>query len=505
VLAGWWATRWGKRPPAAGAHEGETNFAVESLEPRLLLSGVLGNEDPYALRCDANPAPDLAPLAAIEIDSSICDSPTDPQFEGLQVSLAPSLSEAVQGGVEGSGSAEVLNGQPVELQISLDQPASVSLPGEGALATVVDDAQRSSDLVSGSSLLVDGNNQEPTTNNQPPRGLQMPVGYDSSSLSSSTEELTDILHVPNGPPAAGSLLPVTASGIIDIWDFQPQLLAEKGFSGLIIQGTDETDDTLIVDLSRGDVPIPVTFHGGAGGYDTLIIIGMAVGGYTPGPVFGDGTIQAGATSISFTGLEPVVINGASATGTSPAGLIRTATTLTFTTPGSTDVIIIDSPAEGQNRISGTSDGVAFESITFTNIQTVVIDTGAHDVAGADADEVTIASDLVATGLANLTITTGTGDDVLRVQTENVVLPVAGGLLSFNGGEGEDQIEGPAADITWNLTGPGAWSSRTSRAWLGGAAMILSPSPPTTLLTGKSTAASARRTNWTSRPSPFRWW
>ena len=99
--------------------------------------------------------------------------------------------------------------------------------------------------------------------------------------------------------------------------------------------------------------------------------------------------------------------------------------------------------------------MAFESITFTNIQTVVIDTGTNDVAGADADEITIASDLVATGLTNLTITTGTGDDVLRVQTENLSVPV-----SFDGEEGEDQIEGPATEdpeayIAWNLTGPGA--------------------------------------------------
>ena len=65
---------------------------------------------------------------------------------------------------------------------------------------------------------------------------------------------------------------------------------------------------------------------------------MAAGTYTPGQVFGDGTIQAGATSISFTGLEPVVIDGATVTGTSPAGLTTTATTLTFTTAGSTDVI-----------------------------------------------------------------------------------------------------------------------------------------------------------------------
>ena len=111
------------------------------------------------------------------------------------------------------------------------------------------------------------------------------AGYDPSNLPSSTEELLDALHVPNPPPQDGSVLTVTASGMIDVWDFQPQRLAESGIRGLIIQGTDETDDTLVVDLSRGDLPIPVTFHGGAGGYDTLIITGMAAGTYTPGAGF----------------------------------------------------------------------------------------------------------------------------------------------------------------------------------------------------------------------------
>jgi hypothetical protein len=108
------------------------------------------------------------------------------------------------------------------------------------------------------------------------------------------------------------------------------------------------------------------------------------------------------------------------------------TTLTFITPAGTDVITIDSPAAGQSRISGTSGGVAFESITFTNIQTVLIDTGTNDVAGSDADIITIASELLATGLQSLTITTGSGDDTLDVSavtTDLVVTIHADGTVS----------------------------------------------------------------------------
>ena len=142
-------------------------------------------------------------------------------------------------------------------------------------------------------------------------------------MESLESRLLDTLHVSNPPPQAGSILTVTASGMIDVWDFQRKRLAEEGICGLIIRGLDETDDTLVVDLSRGDLPIPVTFHGGAGGYDTPVISGIFAGTYAPGVVFGDSTIQVGATLISFTGLEPVFIDGAS-TGTS---------TFTFITPG----------------------------------------------------------------------------------------------------------------------------------------------------------------------------
>ena len=85
--------------------------------------------------------------------------------------------------------------------------------------------------------------------------------------------------------------------------------------------------------------------------------------------------------------------------------------------------------------------------------------------GRDADTITIASDLVATGLRNLTITTGSGDDTLVVQTANLTLPVSGGTFSFNGGDGSDTIKGPKAAITWNLSGTGSGN-------LGGAAGLV---------------------------------
>ncbi len=444
-LAKWWAGK----SSLATTDGRRAGCVVESLEPRLLLSAAFGSEEADPIRIDVNPTASVIPVAAIEVSTDTSDCATDAQLDSLQLFLTQNATDETQAGNGGSDST-IVDSQPAEAGIETDPLLSTDLSGEissqynsGSLAASYSDAAYEGAPLS---HVVDDGLCD----------LQSPVTYED--LPSSTEQLVDTLHVPNPPPQDANYLTVTASGMINVWDFQPQLLAESGVCGLIIQGTDETDDTLVVDLSRGDLPLPVTFHGGAGGYDTLVILGMVAGTYTPGQVFGDGTIQAGATSISFTGLEPIVIDGAVATGTGPTGLDTSAlpSTLTFTTPGGVDVITIDSPAAGQNRISGTSGGVTFESITFTNVQTVVIDTGTHDVAGSDADSITIVSGLVATGLANLTITTGTGDDVLRIQTtDNPTLPVAGGVLSFDGGEGSDRIEGPAADITWNLTGSGA--------------------------------------------------
>ncbi|HBW82795.1 MAG TPA: hypothetical protein DEF79_02020, partial [Gammaproteobacteria bacterium] len=243
---------------------------------------------------------------------------------------------------------------------------------------------------------------------------------------------------------------VSASGKIDLSSFHPDFLAQQGFTNLIINGRPSTDDTLIVDLSAGDIPINVIYHGGDEGFDTLVVNGAQNGRYTPGEVFGDGVIQSGLSLISFTGLEPVIVDG---TGDSDG-------TFTFETPvtagGGNDVITIDSPAAGQNRISGTSGGVAFESITFSNFLHFVVDTGANDSAGSDHDEIQFASPLSAAGLETLTVQSGAGDDIFFIAQASVSLSGADApILIFDGGSGDDKIRGPTGDTDWRVTGTNA--------------------------------------------------
>ncbi len=325
-----WVTRWlRKGQPDVRPRQGEADFTVQSLEPRLLLSTVLEGADP---RTDRNLAGDAVPVAEIQIDPSSYSSVTETPLKGLSVALTCDAAEV-----------------------------------------------------------------------------------DTAACD------------------------VTATGRIDVWDYPLQSLAEKGIRTLVIQGMDETDDTLVVDLSCGDLPLAVTFHGGDGGYDTLIVTGVSDGAYAPGAVYGDGTVQAGASSISFTGLEPVIIDGASS--------------FTFTTPGSQDIIRVDSLWPGWNRVSGTSDNAVFESVSFTHVTSFVIDTATNDADGSDNDTITIASNLVASGLQNLTIASGSGDDILY--TSDLSLPLTGGTFSFDGGEDSDRIVGPSAATTWSISSTGS--------------------------------------------------
>jgi len=199
------------------------------------------------------------------------------------------------------------------------------------------------------------------------------------------------------------------------------------------------NDTLTVDFTNGDplAGLTVNYDGGTGGDDALVITGGAgkIGSYRPGPTVGDGTVRVGTSSISFTGLEPVTVGGFAE--------------FTFVTPNSNDAITIDSPAAGQNRISGTSGGVAFESLIFSNVTHFLLDTATNDAPlGNPNDTVTFSSDLVATGLTSFTVDLGPGNDRadasgVTTATRPVTLLGGAGDDTLTGGAGNDRIEGGA--------------------------------------------------------------
>lgn len=222
------------------------------------------------------------------------------------------------------------------------------------------------------------------------------------------------------------------------------LTALGGAASLTFNGADG-NDTMIVDLTGGD-PIPagdMIFNGGSQAGvpgDSLEVIGAGndVGFYNPSPTTpGDGSIQiVGKGTVVFTGLEPTTVSGMSV--------------YTLITPNSDDVLTIDSPAAGRNRISGTSGGVAFEALTFFDVATFILDAETNDGALPN-DQVTLnAAGLVATGLVNFSVNTGAGSDTLTVQSASYATPGSASGFSFDGGAGTDVFFG-VADISFTLT------------------------------------------------------
>ena len=210
----------------------------------------------------------------------------------------------------------------------------------------------------------------------------------------------------------------------------------------VVEGSDDADDTLTIDLRNGN-PVPggqLTFNGGVGGNDTLVIIddnGTTVisGTYLPDLVNGGDGIHmldlasGGTLTITFTGLEPTIVSGIP--------------TYTFLSPASEDVITVGSITEAGGAqaltVTGTSDGLTFESLVLFDVANFTIDLGTNDTVGGGSgnDQLTIAGGVdsgvdLARGLNNFTIdlgTAGSGDtDSLLI---NSVVDVPG-LVSIDG-------------------------------------------------------------------------
>jgi hypothetical protein len=206
---------------------------------------------------------------------------------------------------------------------------------------------------------------------------------------------------------------------------EPFIYAISTTNGILIEAG-SSDDRIIIDGSLG---VNVTVRGMAGN-DTLVVQGngAANGSYLPasaveaGHPFGNGldeldslagTVTVGATTIDFAEFEPLVISGVGS--------------FTFITPNAADVLTVDSPAAGQNRISGSSGGVPFEAITFFDVTNFTVDMATNDGSGAN-DLFTIAPPgLVASGLAMFTVNGGPGNDVFRVRSS------ATAIINVNGG------------------------------------------------------------------------
>jgi hypothetical protein len=193
-----------------------------------------------------------------------------------------------------------------------------------------------------------------------------------------------------------------------------------------VRGTDAGDDTLTVDLGGGAFTVPVSFDGGAGGFDTLAVRGghaTTDSNQATGPQ--SGTLALDALRIAYANVEPI-------TDTVPV--------INFTfnaAAAATRVGLDNAPTPGQLTISdlGTS---TFESNTFANKTNVTINAGTSEI-GVNLDNT-----VNATGMASLTVNGSPLDDTFRVASTTTPTAV-------NGANGND---------TYLLSGSGAASSPT---------------------------------------------
>ena len=183
------------------------------------------------------------------------------------------------------------------------------------------------------------------------------------------------------------------------------------------------NDTLTVDTSGGNFINPITYDGGTGTDDGLVVKGTSTqtATYTPdGTNTGDGTVTTSAGTVSFVNLKPLDVTGFG--------------TATMTFPNANDVVSVadgfDYLSGGTNRalnVTGTSGGVAFEKAAFWNDTKVVIDTTA--VPGTDA--VTVASANNANGITNFTVNEPTNQAGTIAITGPVSFP---GSVSLTAGQ-----------------------------------------------------------------------
>jgi Ca2+-binding RTX toxin-like protein len=123
--------------------------------------------------------------------------------------------------------------------------------------------------------------------------------------------------------------------------------------------------------------------------------------------------------------------------------ISRTSSLIYTTRGGNDVLsvvpgILDLLTVSAT-VSGTSGSVETVPVNWTQVREVDFNLGTWDRAGAANDSLTFAPrTLTTTGLSDLLVRTGAGDDTLAFNDANLRLPL-GGRLEYLPGEGSDQL------------------------------------------------------------------
>lgn len=274
MLSEWLIGRGGRGRRRVAGGNCEANFALESLEPRLLLSAVGQGDDPYTRPDAIAQVSDIEPIAVIEVEAPACDCSTDVQCENPQRPLVLTVPD------ENSPT------DPVEeaVEQSSTQDGSVVV-SNCSVAYAVEDT----------GLLADDGVGE----------VQAPVEYDPSNLPSSTEELVTTLHAANPPPQG--TITVSADATTAAAELGPVIQeAIRQWSNLL---TSEELQSHLAEVKIGVADLPGATLAQTRGQTILIDTSAADYGWfidlTPSDNeefaldAGEGRLLADATSVAF--------------------------------------------------------------------------------------------------------------------------------------------------------------------------------------------------------------
>ncbi|MBN70646.1 MAG: hypothetical protein CME32_15365, partial [Gimesia sp.] len=202
---------------------------------------------------------------------------------------------------------------------------------------------------------------------------------------------------------------------------------------LVINGEDNQDDTLTIDMTGIDhtTPLQIEFNGGVGGFDTVELIN---GSLTSMEYFfvnnSDGSIQlngSGTDFITYTGLEPIssTIN---------------ATDVTLNYGGTSETITVTDAGGGQTTVNST----AGELTTFNNpTGTLTINAGGgDDIVNVNSLDPAFAANIIINGEGNddtvnlaAALTLGSGNTTINAEDVNVNGAVTTtGAVDINAGD-----------------------------------------------------------------------
>ncbi|MEQ9069558.1 MAG: hypothetical protein RLO18_22685, partial [Gimesia chilikensis] len=202
---------------------------------------------------------------------------------------------------------------------------------------------------------------------------------------------------------------------------------------LVINGEDNQDDTLTIDMTGIDhtTPLQIEFNGGVGGFDTLELVGGTLNSveyfFTNA---NDGRIQlngSGTNFITYTGLEPIssTIN---------------ATDVTLNYSGVSETITVTDAGGGQTTVNST----AGEITTFNNpTGTLTINAGSgDDIVNINSLDPAFAANIIINGEGNddtvnlaAALTLGSGNTTINAEDVNVNGAVTTtGAVDINAGD-----------------------------------------------------------------------